>query len=157
LTTNKKLAKNFSKVGNFYAFKDDKKEGYLDQLFFIVKDGVVYLTSSQDNITTNSQSEVSRKWAKDSSRYPLSGRLDLQKLLIGLDKEFKSPSERKTVDLFRKNVGELYYKTEVKGESIQTEMDYNIKNSSENSLMYFFDLFNEIFKIKDSEKKTPVL
>ena len=157
LTTNKKLAKNFSKVGNFYAFKDDKKEGYLDQLFFIVKDGVVYLTSSQDNITANSQSEVSRKWAKDSSRYPLSGRLDLQKLLIGLDKEFKSPSERKTVDLFRKNVGELYYKTEVKGESIQTEMDYNIKNSSENSLMYFFDLFNEIFKIKDSEKKTPVL
>lgn len=158
LTTNKKLAKNFSKVGNFYTFKDDKKEGYLDQLFFTVKDGVVYLTSSTDNITTaHSQSEVSRKWAKDSSRYPLSGRLDLQKLLIGLDKEFKSPSERKTLDLFRKNVGELYYKTEVKEESIQTEMDYNIKNSSENSLMYFFDLFNEIFKIKDSEKKPPVL
>ncbi|CAH0139234.1 hypothetical protein [Chryseobacterium sp. Bi04] len=158
LTTNKKLAKNFSKVGNFYTFKDDKKEGYLDQLFFTVKDGVVYLTSSTDNITTaHSQSEVSRKWAKDSSRYPLSGRLDLQTLLIGLDKEFESPSERKTLDLFRKNVGELYYKTEVKEESIQTEMDYNIKNSSENSLMYFFDLFNEIFKIKDSEKKPPVL
>ncbi|MCQ9635184.1 hypothetical protein MP477_09495 [Chryseobacterium sp. WG23] len=158
LTTNKKLAKNFSKVGNFYTFKDDKKEGYFDQLFFTVKDGVVYLTSSTDNITTaHSQSEVSRKWAKDSSRYPLSGRLDLQKLLIGLDKEFESPSERKTLDLFRKNVGELYYKTEVKEESIQTEMDYNIKNSSENSLMYFFDLFNEIFKIKDSEKKPPVL
>ncbi|MCQ9641253.1 hypothetical protein MP478_17880 [Chryseobacterium sp. WG14] len=158
LTTNKKLAKNFSKVGNFYTFKDDKKEGYFDQLFFTVKDGVVYLTSSTDNITAaHSQSEVSRKWAKDSSRYPLSGRLDLQKLLIGLDKEFESPSERKTLDLFRKNVGELYYKTEVKEESIQTEMDYNIKNSSENSLMYFFDLFNEIFKIKDSEKKPPVL
>ncbi len=31
---------------------------------------------------------------KDSAKYPLSGRLDIQKLLTGLDKEFKSTSER---------------------------------------------------------------
>ncbi|MEG0925521.1 hypothetical protein [Chryseobacterium sp.] len=158
LITNKKLAKKFTKTGEFYSFKENEKAaGYVDQLFFTIKDGIVYATSSTENILPATQSDVSKKWAKDSSKYPLSGRLDLQKLLIGLDKEFKSPSERKTLDLFRKNVGELYYKTEVKGESIQTEMNYNIKNSSENSLMYFFDLFNEFFKIKDSEKKLPVL
>lgn len=157
LITNKKLAEKFSKAGNFYTFKDPKNGGYLDQIFFTVKDGVVYFTSSTDNIFSHSQSEVSKKWAKDSARYPLTGRLDLQKLLTGLDKEFKSPSERKTLNIFRKNIGELYYKTEVKGESIQTEMDYNIKNSSENSLMYFFDLFNEVFKAKESEKKLQIL
>ncbi|MGH1518692.1 hypothetical protein [Chryseobacterium sp. JK1] len=157
LTTNKKLAKKFSKKGNFYTFKDEKSGGYLDQLFFTVKDGVVYLMSSTENILPTSQSEVSRKWAKDSSKYPLSGRLDLQKLLIGLDKEFKSPSERKTLDFLRKNIGEMYYKTEVKGESIQTEMNYNIKGSSENSLMYFFELFDQIFKNKESEKKAQIL
>lgn len=158
LITNKKLAKKFTKAGEFYSFKENEKAaGYVDQLFFTIKDGIVYVTSSTENILPATQSDISKKWAKDSSKYPLSGRLDLQKLLIGLDKEFKSPSERKTLDLFRKNVGELYYKTEVKGESIQTEMNYNIKNSSENSLMYFFDLFNEIFKIKDSEKKPQIL
>ncbi len=158
LITNKKLAKKFTKTGEFYSFKENEKTaGYLDQLFFTIKDGIVYVMSSTENILPTTQSDISKKWAKDSSKYPLSGRLDLQKLLIGLDKEFKSPSERKTLDLFRKNVGELYYKTEVKGESIQTEMNYNIKNSSENSLMYFFDLFNEIFKIKDSEKKPQIL
>ncbi|MCJ7934132.1 MAG: hypothetical protein MUW56_10970 [Chryseobacterium sp.] len=157
LATNKKLAKNFSKSGNFYTFKDDKNGGYLDQMFFTVKDGIVYLVSSKENIISNTQSEVSKKWAKDSYKYPLSGRLDLKRLLIGLDKEFKSSSERKIFDLFRKNVGEMYYKTEVKGESIQTEMDYNIKDSSENSLMYFFDLFDDFFKSKDSEKKPQIL
>lgn len=156
LTTNKKLAKKFSKKGDFYSFKEEKESGYFDQLFFTVKDGVVYVMSSTENILPAAQSEASRKWAKDSSKYPLSGRLDLKKLLTGLDKEFKSPSERKTLEAIRKNIGELYYKTEVKGESIQTEMNYIIKDS-ENSLMYFFDLFDQIFKTKETEKKPQIL
>lgn len=153
LTTNKKLAKIFTKKGEFYSFKDPKDSGYLDQLFFTVKDGIVYLTTSTDNIIPKDQSEVSRKWAKDSAKYPLSGRLDIQKLLIGMEKEFKSDSERKMLDVFRKNIGEVYFKTEAKGESIETEMDYNIKDSSENSLMYFFDLFDEVYKIMDEPEK----
>ncbi|MEY8758362.1 hypothetical protein [Chryseobacterium tongliaoense] len=158
LTTNKELAKNFSKKGDFYAFKEEgKNNGYLDQLYFTVKDGIVYLTTSTDNLTLKNQSEISKKWAKDSSKYSLSGRLDIQKLLIGLEKEFKSTSERKTLDVLRKNIGELYYKTEVKGESVQTEIDYIIKDSSENSLMYFFDLFDEIYKIQEAEKKPQIL
>ncbi len=157
LVTNKHLAKKFTRTGDFYAFKDEKGGGYFDHMFFTVKDGIVYLTSFKDNINPKNQSETSKKWAKDSSKYPLSGRLDLQRVLIGLEREFKSPSERKTLDLIRKNVGEVYYKTEVKNNSIQTEVDYNIKNSSENSLMYFFDLFDEIYKIKEADKKPPIL
>lgn len=158
LTSNKAFAKKFSKNGEFYSFKDEKnKNSYVEQLFFTVKDGIVYVTTSKDNINPNTQSEISKQWMKDSSKYPLSGRLNIQKLLIGLDKEFKSKSERKALDLLRKNVGEIYFKTEAKGGSIETEMNYNIKNSSENSLMYFFDLFDEIYKISESEKSTHTL
>ncbi|GAA5091095.1 hypothetical protein GCM10023210_18060 [Chryseobacterium ginsengisoli] len=157
LTTNKKTVKNFIKKGDFYTFKDDKKDSYLDQLFFTVKDGVVYMTTSTDNILPKDQSDISKNWAKDSAKYPASGRFDIERLLIGLEKEFKSPSERKTLDFVKKNVGEMYFKSEVKGDRIETEIDYSIKNSSENSLMYFFDLFDEIYKINESEKKTPIL
>ncbi|MBB6371428.1 hypothetical protein [Chryseobacterium shigense] len=157
LSANKHLAKKFSKKGDIYSFKNEKGDGYMDELYFIVKDGIVYLTSSTENLIPHGQSDVSKQWAKDSSRYPLSGRLDVQKLLIGLDKEFKTPSERKSLDLFRKNVGEMYYKTEVKGNSIETEIDYKIRNSSENSLMYFFDLFDEIYKINEADKKPQIL
>ncbi|MFL9834121.1 hypothetical protein [Chryseobacterium terrae] len=158
LTSNKAFDKNFSKNGEFYVFKDEKnKNGYVDQLLFTVQNGIVYVTTSKENITTNNQSEISKQWMKDSSKYPLSGRLNIQKLLVGLDKEFKSKSERKMLDLLRKNVGEVYFKTEAKGGNIQTEMNYNIKNSSENSLMYFFDLFDEIYKISESEKPSKIL
>ncbi len=157
LITNKNTAKRFSKKGEFYQFKEEKAAGYLDHLFFTVKDGIVYMTTSTDNILPKNQSEVSKKWAKDASKYAMSGRMNIQKLLIGLEKEFKSTSERKIMDVFRKNIGEVYFKTEAKGNRIETEVNYDTNNSSENSLMYFFDLGNEIYKIKESEKKTPVL
>lgn len=157
LTTNKDFAKKFIKNGDVYTFKEGKNNGYLDQLYFTVKDGIVYLTSSTENLTVKNQSSSSTKWMKDSAKYPLSGRLDIQKLLVGLEQEFKTVSEKKTLNSIRKNVGEVYFKTEVKGESIQTEVDYNIKNSSENSLMYFFDLVDEIFKNMEADKKPQTL
>lgn len=152
LATNKKLAKTFSKRGDFYIFKEEKSAGYIDELFFTVKDGIVYFTTSTDSIIPKPQSEISKEWAKDSGKYPLSGRFDIQKLLNGLEKEFKSTSERKTLDVLRKHIGEVYYKTEAKGDRIETEIDYNIKDS-ENSLMYFFDVFDEIYKIMEDPKK----
>ncbi|REC41986.1 MULTISPECIES: hypothetical protein [Chryseobacterium] len=157
MTTNKVTAKKFSKNGDFYAFSEGKNDGYFDKLFFTVKDGIVYVTTSTDNILSKNQSEISEKWAKDSAKYPLSGRFDIQKLMVGLEKEFKTPSERKTLDLLKKNMGEVYFKTEAKGEKIETEVNYNIKNASENSLMYFFDVFDEVYKMKESDKKPAIL
>lgn len=158
LTSNKAFAKNFSKSGEFYAFKDEKnKNTYVEQLFFTVQDGIVYVTTSKDNINTNNQSEISKQWMKDSSKYPLSGRLNIQKLLGGLDKEFKSKSEKGTLDILRKNAGEVYFKTESKGGSIQTEMNYNIKSNSENSLMYFFDLIDDFYKNSQADKSSKTL
>lgn len=157
LTTNKVTAKKFSKNGDFYTFSEGKNDGYFDKLFFTVKDGIVYVTTSTENISAKNQSEISEKWAKDSAKYPLSGRFDIQKLMIGLEKEFKTPSERKTLDLLKKNLGEVYFKTEAKGEKIETEINYNIKNASENSLMYFFDVIDEVYKMKESDKKPAIL
>lgn len=157
LITNKVTAKKFSKNGDFYAFSEGKNDGYFDKLFFTVKDGIVYVTTSTENISSKNQSEISEKWAKDSAKYPLSGRFEIQKLMVGLEKEFKTPSERKTLDLLKKNLGEVYFKTEAKGEKIETEINYNIKNASENSLMYFFDVFDEVYKMKESDKKQPIL
>ncbi|MBL7882286.1 MAG: hypothetical protein JNN23_20805 [Chryseobacterium gambrini] len=157
MTTNKVTAKKFSKNGDFYAFSEGKNDGYFDKLFFTVKDGIVYVTTSTDNISSKNQSEIPEKWAKDSAKYPLSGRFDIQKLMVGLEKEFKTPSERKTLNLLKKNMGELYFKTEAKGEKIETEINYNIKNASENSLMYFFDVIDEVYKMKESDKKPAIL
>lgn len=157
LISNKDIGKNFIKEGDFYRFKEGTNQGPVDQLYFTVKDGIVYLTTSKENINPKTQSEISKKWMKDSEKYPVSGRLNLQKLLIGIDQEFKDSSEIKLLNLMKKNAGEFNYKSEIKSNSIQTEIDYNIKTSAENSLMYFFDLIDEIYKITDSEKKNHTL
>lgn len=157
LASNKDTKEKFIKEGDFYRFKEGTNQGPVDQLYFTVKDGIVYLTTSKENINPKSQTEISKKWMKDSEKYAVSGRFDLQKLLIGLDQEFKDSSEIKMLNLMKKNAGEFNYKSEVKGNSIQTEIDYKIKTSAENSLMYFFNLVDEIYKISESEKKTHTL
>ena len=54
-------------------------------------------------------------------------------------------------------MGEITYKTDVKAERLQSEMTYNIRGSSENSLMYFLDLFDEIYKIMKPIEKSKKL
>ncbi|WP_312076909.1 hypothetical protein [Chryseobacterium sp.] len=157
LLTNKETSKKFVKDGDFYQFKEGTNQGPVDQLYFTVKNGIIYLTTSKENINPKTQSEVSKKWMKDSSKYAVSGRFDLKKLLIGLDQEFKESSEIKLLNLMKKNAGTFNYKSEVKGNSIQTEIDYDIKNGAENSLMYFFNLADEIYKITESDKKNQTL
>ncbi|KQT22411.1 hypothetical protein ASG31_03545 [Chryseobacterium sp. Leaf404] len=157
LLTNKETSKNFIKEGNFYRFKEGNSQGAVDQFYFTVKDGIVYLTTSKENINPKTQSDISKNWMKDSAKYAVSGRLNIQKLLIGLDQEFKDSSDIKLLNLMKKNAGELNYRSEVKGNSIQTEIHYNIKTSAENSLMYFFDLADEIYKITEADKKDQTL
>lgn len=157
LAANKNTSKNFSKKGNLYSFKEDNNSGYMDELFFTVKDGIVYIMTSANGLNIENQGQKSKSWIKDSTKYPASGRIDVQRLLAGLEKEFKSGSERKMLDTVRKNVGDIYFKSESKGNTIQTEINYSIKGSSENSLMYFFDLFDEMYKQHEAGKKHPVL
>ncbi|WP_173780222.1 hypothetical protein [Frigoriflavimonas asaccharolytica] len=157
LITNKNLKKKFTKNGDVYAFKNEKSNDVIDNMYFTVKDGIVYMTTSIENLTPKNQTIASKNWAKESSQYAMSGRLDMQKLITGLDNELKTGSDVKTINAIKKNIGELHFKTEAKGESIQTEMNYKIKNSSENSLMYFFDLFEEIYKINEAEKKPVIM
>lgn len=156
LSTNKKTAENFVKRGDFYEFKE-KDNAQLDRLIFKVEDGIVYITTSPDNIGEKQQSANTRKLAKEISKHSLSGWLNTPKLVEGLGKEFSDKKQGELLNLMRKNLGEITYKTDVKSESIQTEMNYNINNSSENSLMYFFDLFDDIYKIMEPDQKPKTL
>jgi hypothetical protein len=90
-------------------------------------------------------------------RFPLSGRLDLQRLMAGLGSEVTTVKDRKMLDAVKKNAGEMHMKTQTKGDRIQTDIEYEIKNTSENSLMYFFDLFDDLYKISEEATQPPVL
>lgn len=153
LTSSKELSKKFMKNGDLYFFKNDTKNNtYIDQLCFTVKDGIVYLTTSPANLLAKKQSSTTEKLAKHAAKYPVSGKLDMRRFLNGLEKEFKTGTDRKYLDLFRKNMGDIDFKSEPKKGSVETEINYTTPNSSDNSLMYFFDFCSDILKSMDSGK-----
>lgn len=157
LTTNKELSQKFAKNGDiYYLKKDPKNSNYIDQVYFTVKENIVYLTTSLENLVPKKQSAVSQKWAKDAAKHPSSGTINMQRLLQGLEKEFTTISQKEGFNLFRKNIGDVYFKSEVKKESIETEFNYTTPNSSENSLMYFFDFCNDLIKISEKETSTAL-
>ena len=157
LTSNKELSEQFGKNGDIYYLKKDKKNSnYIDQLFFTVKDGIVYLSSSLESLVVKKTSAASDKWAKDASKHSASGSFNMQRLMIGLEKEFKTISEKKALDMFKKNVGDIYFKTDVKNDSLETEFNYTTPNSSENSLMYFFDFCNDLIEIAEPKTTAPL-
>jgi len=157
LTTNKELSQKFAKNGDiYYLKKDPKNSNYIEQVYFTVKDNIVYLTTSLENLVPKKQSAVSEKWAKDAAKHPSSGTINMQRLLQGLEKEFTTISQKEGFNLFRKNIGDVYFKSDVKKESIETEFNYTTPNSSENSLMYFFDFCNDLIKISEKETSTAL-
>lgn len=152
MSTNKETAENFKKKGNFYEFKDKYNKDF-DRLIFAVKDGIVYLTTSAENIGAKTQSSTTRKYAKEVSKHSMSGWFNAKKLVVGLEKEFEDQKDKDLYHLFRNKTGELTYKSDANSNSIQTETNYHIDGSSENSLMYFFDLFDDIYKIVEPADK----
>lgn len=157
LSTSKELAKKFVKNGDVYFFKNDAKNNtYIDQLCFTVKDGVVYLATSPSNLIAEKQSSTTEKFAKDASKFPVYGKLDMRRFLNGLEQEFKTGADKKSLDLFRKNMGDVDFKSEPKKESIETEINYTTPNSSDNSLMYFFDFCNDIIKLTEPKTSTEL-
>ncbi|QDP85162.1 hypothetical protein FNJ88_06135 [Chryseobacterium sp. SNU WT5] len=156
ISSNKKTAEHFVKRGDYYEFTA-KDNSEIDRLLFTVKDGIVYITTSLENIVEKSQSTDTKKLAREVSRHSLSGWLDAPKLVKGLEKEFNDRKDKEMFHLVRKNIGKVTYKIDVDSESIRSEMNYNINNSSENSLMYFFDLFDEAYKIMGSKEATKTL
>jgi len=157
LSTSKELAKKFVKNGDVYFFKNDAKNNtYIDQLCFTVKDGIVYLATSPSNLLAKKQSSTTEKFTKDASKFPVYGKLDMRRFLNGLEQEFKTGSDKKSLDLFRKNMGDFDFKSEPKKESIETEINYTTPNSSDNSLMYFFDFCNDIIKLTEPKTSTEL-
>lgn len=156
LASNKKTKEDFLKDGDFYLVKQEESSPF-SNIFFTVKDGIVYITTSKENIFAGNQTADTRKWAKESEKYAISGKVNVQKIVVGLEAEFKDSNDREMFSFLRKNMGQLSFKAEAKQDNVQTEFSYDIKSDSENSLMYFFDLMEMLYKMDEASKITKTI
>jgi hypothetical protein len=152
MLSNKYLGKDLVKYGDIYSFKQNPNKE-IDKMFFTVRENIVYFSTSIENLSPQKLTGDYKKIAREVSKNAMYGRLDMQKFLKGFDGEIKDAKDRKSYEYFKNNVGDLIYKTNAKDKSIETEMIYQLRNSSsENSLMYIFDLFQEIYKEEEAKK-----
>ncbi len=152
---NKEFSEEIVKKGDLYSIKQ-KENSALDQLFFTVKEGIVYLTTSEENIGEKPQTNTTRKWAKEIHKTSMNGKLDVVRFAEGFANEITSEEDREFYNFFRKNAGDLTYKLETKSDRINSEFNYQTRGTSDNSLMYFFDLLEEVYKMNSKTRKTTV-
>ncbi len=155
LASSKETKDKFIKTGNSYQIKQ-KNNSEFENVFIGVKDGLVFFTTSLENMVAKPQSAETKKWAKEAAKYSSSGRMNIQKLILGMEAEFRDNKDREMYNFLTKSIGELSFKTTVNNDVIDTEMNYNIQSDSENSLMYFFDLVDMINKIDKSDELVEI-
>lgn len=155
MLANKYFGKNMVKYGNIYSYKEEN-DREINKMFFCVKDNIVYFTTSIENLNKEKPKKNNSKISKESTKHAMYGKIDFQRILKELEGEVKNESNKKTFDYFKKNVGDLIYKTDAKENSVKTEVIYQLRNtSSENSLMYFFDMFSILYK-EDAPKAEKI-
>jgi len=157
---NKKFNKNIVKTADYFMFKADENE-MIDQLYFTAKDGIVIMTTSLGNLNKISNGDLSNLPNADKKlikNHPAAGRMDLRKLveIVGADLPNKtSKKDEKYLNFFKQNLGNVSFYTETK-ENIETTINYQINDNHDNSLMYFFDLFEELYELDKGNLEEPI-
>ncbi len=86
----------------------------------------------------------------------MNGKLDVVRFTEGFANEITSEEDREFYNFFRKNAGDLSYQMEAKSDRINSEFKYQTRGTSDNSLMYFFDLLEELYKLDYNTKKSTI-
>ena len=155
LASNEEFKEKIEKKGNIYSIKQ-KENSALNHLYLLVKDGLVYFTTSEENIGEKPQTKTTKKWAKEIRKSPMNGKLDVVRFAEGFANEITSEEDREFYNFFRKNAGDLSYQMEAKSDRINSEFKYQTRGTSDNSLMYFFDLLEELYKLDYNTKKSTI-
>lgn len=133
-----------------------EKDNLLENLYLGLKNGVVMLTTSKENIENLIQQKVmpiAASFKKSVAKNNATFWVDLQKIIALSKSEIEKDTKNNTYNLILKNAGTLNMECKFKNNAIVSETSYSIKGEHSNSLQYLFDLINEL----DAESKKETL
>lgn len=134
-----------------------EKDNLLENLYIGLKNGVVMVTTSQDNIKNLIQQNVmplQANFKKSISKNNSAAWIDLQKIITASKTELSKDSKNNYYDIALKNAGEITMESKFKNGTIISESSYTIKGEHNNSLQYFFNVVNELYT--ESKKETTI-
>jgi hypothetical protein len=134
-----------------------EKDNLLENLYIGLKNGVVMVTTSNQNIENLIQQKVmplQANFKKSISKNNSAAWVDLQKVISASRTELNKDSKGNYYDIALKNAGEITMECKFKNGNIVSESAYTIKGEHANSLQYFFDVLNDLYA--ESKKETTV-
>jgi hypothetical protein len=156
LNKSKFTATDYQLTNGYYTIHFEK-DNLLENLYIGLKNGVIMVTTSKENIENLIQQKVmplQADFKKSISKNNTAAWLDLQKIIAASKTEFSKDSKSNYFDIALKNAGEITMESKFKNGAIVTESCYTIKGEHANSLQYFFDVVNELYT--ESKKETTV-
>lgn len=153
LNTDKFTGTNYQLTNGYYTIHFEK-DNLLENLYFGLKNGVLMVTSSKENIENLIQEKtmpLSSDFKKSISKNNSSGWFDLHKIITASRTESEAGIKDNYWEIALKNAGEIAVESKVKNGVINSELIYTIKGEHTNSLQYFFDVVNELYAEKQKE------
>ena len=156
LNKSKFTATDYQLTNGYYTIHFEK-DNLLENLYLGLKNGVVMVTISKENIENLIQQKVmplQADFKKSISKNNSSAWFDIQKIVAASKTESDKDTKANYYDIAFKNAGEITMESKFKNGAIVSEASYIIKGEHANSLQYFFDIINEMYA--ESKKETTV-
>ncbi|PKB16538.1 hypothetical protein [Flavobacterium sp. 5] len=153
LNTDKFTGTDYQLTNGYYTIHFEK-DNLLENLYFGLKNGVLMITTSKENVENLIQQKVMPLQAdlkKLISKNNSSAWFDIQKIITASKTESEKDAKSNYWDIALKNAGEITVESKFKNGTITAESSYTIKGEHANSLQYFFDVINEIYVEKQKE------
>ena len=153
LNKSKFTATDYQLTNGYYSVHFGK-DNLLENLYFGLKNGVLMITTSKENIQNLIQQKVmplQANYKKAITKNNSSAWFDMQKIITAYKTELDKEPKSNYWDIALKNAGELSFESKIKNGAIISEALYSIKGEHTNSLQYFFDVINEFYTEKQKE------
>jgi hypothetical protein len=156
LNKSKFTATDYQLTNGYYTIHFEK-DNLFENLYIGLKNGVIMVTTSKENVENLIQQKVMTLQAdfkKSISKNNSSAWLNLQKIIEASKTELNKDTKSNYFDIALKNAGEITMESKFKNGTIISESTYTIKGEHTNSLQYFFDVINELYT--ESKRETIV-
>lgn len=147
---------DYQETNGYYTLHFEK-DNLLENLYFVLKNGAVMVTTSKtnaENLIRQTAMPIQADFKKSISKNNVAVWFDIQKIIAKSKTELGNASKRNYYDIALKNAGEITVESKFKNGAIVSDASYTIKGEHPNSLQYFFDVINEFYA--ESKKQTTV-
>lgn len=147
LNKSKFTATDYQLTNGYYTIHFEK-DNLLENLYLGLKNGVVMITTSKENIENLIHQTVMplrSDFKKSISKNNSAAWFDVQKIIEASKTEIDKGTKSNYYDIALRNAGEITVESKFKNGAIVSDALYTIKGEHANSLQYIFDIINEFY------------